>query len=115
MKSQQYYPYSTIYTLKITWTILMQKKTIWEKGTSVFHIVNFPFLDGDVPLIPSYSVYISQFIFPFARFDYLPLATDNALITLHSQLITLRLPSMHSLSHILHWHLITLRLPSTHS
>jgi hypothetical protein len=67
MKSQQYYPYSTIYTLKITWTIRMQKKTIWEKGTFVFHIVNFPFLDDDVPLVPSYGVYISQFIVPFAR------------------------------------------------
>ena len=29
-------------------------------------IVNFPFLDGDVPRSPSYSVYISQLI-PFAR------------------------------------------------
>ena len=67
MKSQQSYPYSTTYILKITWTILMQKKTIWEKGTSVFHIVNFPFLDDAVPLVPSYSVYISQFIVPFAR------------------------------------------------
>ena len=45
----------------------MLKKTIWEKGTFVFHIVNFPFLNGDVPLVPSYGVYISQFIVPFAR------------------------------------------------
>lgn len=27
-----------------------------------FPIVNFPFLDGDVPLAPSYSVYISQLV-----------------------------------------------------
>ena len=27
-----------------------------------FEIVNFPFLDGDVPRSPSYGVYISQFI-----------------------------------------------------
>ena len=27
-----------------------------------FEIVNFPFLDGDVPRSPSYSVYISQLI-----------------------------------------------------
>jgi hypothetical protein len=44
-----------------------KKKQYGEKGTSVFHIVNFPFLDDDVPLVPSYSVYISQFIVTFAR------------------------------------------------
>ena len=31
-----------------------------------FEIVNFPFLDGDVPCSSSYDVYISQFIL-FAR------------------------------------------------
>ena len=31
-----------------------------------FEIVNFPFLDGDVPRSPSYGVYISLFI-RFAR------------------------------------------------
>ena len=31
-----------------------------------FEIVNFPFLDGDVPRLTSYGVYISQLI-PFAR------------------------------------------------
>ena len=31
-----------------------------------FDIVNFPFLDGDVPCLPSYGVYISQLI-RFAR------------------------------------------------
>ena len=30
------------------------------------HVVNFPFLDGDVPRSPSYGVYISQLI-RFAR------------------------------------------------
>ena len=30
------------------------------------HVVNFPFLDGDVPSRPSYRVYISQLI-RFAR------------------------------------------------
>jgi hypothetical protein len=59
MLSQQSYPYSTTYILKITWTILMQKKTIWEKGTSVFHIVNFPFLDDAVPgPIPRAIIYL---------------------------------------------------------
>ena len=31
-----------------------------------FEIVNFPFLDGDVPWLPSYGIYILQFI-RFAR------------------------------------------------
>ena len=31
-----------------------------------FYIINFPFLDGDVPRRPSYGVYISQLI-RFAR------------------------------------------------
>ena len=28
----------------------------------IFEIVNFPFLDGDIPRSPSYGVYISQLI-----------------------------------------------------
>ena len=32
----------------------------------ILKIVNFPFLDGDVPRFPSYGVYISQLI-RFAR------------------------------------------------
>ena len=39
-----------------------------------FDIVNFPFLDGDVPRRPSYGVYISQLI-RFAR------ASSHALLT----------------------------------
>ena len=35
-------------------------------GDFNFEIVNFPFLDGDHPLFPSYGVYISQLI-RFAR------------------------------------------------
>ena len=37
-----------------------------KSNDSDFEIVNFPFLDGDVPRSPSYCVYISQLI-PFAR------------------------------------------------
>ena len=37
-----------------------------ERGDFDFDIVNFPFLDGDVPRSTSYGVYISQFI-RFAR------------------------------------------------
>ena len=40
---------------------------IYDKlGDFNFEIVNFPFLDGDVPRSPSYGVYISQLIC-FAR------------------------------------------------
>ena len=40
---------------------------IYEKGDDFdFDIVNFPFLDGDVPRRPSYGVYISQ-VTRFAR------------------------------------------------
>ena len=37
-----------------------------KSNYSDFEIVNFPFLDGDVPRSPSYGVYISQLI-RFAR------------------------------------------------
>ena len=41
--------------------------TIYDKRDDFnFEMVNFPFLDGDVPRFPSYSVYISQLI-RFAR------------------------------------------------
>ena len=39
---------------------------IYERDDFNFDIVNFPFLDGDVPHRPSYVVYISQLI-RFAR------------------------------------------------
>ena len=37
-----------------------------KSNDSAFEIVNFPFLDGDVPRSPSFGVYISHFI-RFAR------------------------------------------------
>ena len=49
--------------LSITNVIVSSK--IYDKRDD-FEIVNFPFLDGDVPCSPSYGVYISQLI-PFAR------------------------------------------------
>ena len=43
------------------------KTKIYDKRDDFdFNIVNFPFLDGDVPRSTSYGVYISQFI-RFAR------------------------------------------------
>ena len=51
--------------LSITNGIVSSK--IYDKQDDFnFEIVNFPFLDGDVPHFPSYCVYISQFI-RFAR------------------------------------------------
>ena len=41
-----------------------------------FEIVNFPFLDGDVPRSPSYGVYISKLI-RFARVFFLMLMTST--------------------------------------
>ena len=41
--------------------------TIYDKRDNFsFPIVNYPFLDGDVPLSPSYGVYVSQLL-RFAR------------------------------------------------
>ena len=52
-------------TLFITNGIVSSK--IYDKRDDFnFEIVNFPFLDGDVPRSPSYGVYISQLI-RFAR------------------------------------------------
>ena len=49
----------------ITSGIILSK--IYDKRDDFnFEIVNFPFLDGDVPRAPSYGVYISQLI-RFAR------------------------------------------------
>ena len=47
------------------------KMKIYDKWDDFdFDIVNFPFLDGDVPRSTSFGVYISQLI-PFARvFSY---------------------------------------------
>ena len=51
--------------LSITNGIVSSK--IYDKQDALnFEIVNFPFLDGDVPRSPSYGVYISQLI-RFAR------------------------------------------------
>ena len=47
-------------------TALFHLKFIDKRDDFDFDIVNFPFLDGDVPRRPSYGVYISQHI-GFAR------------------------------------------------
>ena len=45
---------------------IVSSKIYDKQGDFNFEIVNLPFLDGDVPRSPSYSVYISQLI-RFAR------------------------------------------------
>ena len=51
--------------MSITYGIVSSK--IYDKRDNFnFEIVNFPFLDVDVPRSPSYGVYISQLI-SFAR------------------------------------------------
>ena len=45
---------------------LVSSKIYDKRDDFYFEIVNFPFLDGDVPRSPSYGVYISQLI-RFAR------------------------------------------------
>ena len=50
-----------VWNLSITNCIVSSR--IYDKRDDFnFEIVNFPFLDGDVPLSPSYGVYISQLI-----------------------------------------------------
>ena len=47
--------------------LVLHSSKIYDKRDDFnFEIVNFPFLDGDVPHSPSYDVYISQLI-RFAR------------------------------------------------
>ena len=47
--------------LSIT-NVIVSSKIYDKRDDFNFEIVNFPFLDGDVPRSPSYGVYISQLI-----------------------------------------------------
>ena len=63
--SKAYFNVLTKTNLSITNGIVSSR--IYDKWDDFnFEIVNFPFLDGDVPRSPSYGVYISQLI-RFAR------------------------------------------------
>ena len=52
--------------LSISYDIIVSTKIYDKRDDFDFEIVNFPFLDGDVPRSTSYGVYISQLI-RFAR------------------------------------------------
>ena len=60
--------------------ILLDKRDDFD-----FDIVNFPFLDGDVPRSTSYSVYISHLI----RFDRVPSHVDD--FTTRNKVLTAKL------------------------
>ena len=53
-------------TLNLSITNGIASKIYDKRDDFNFEIINFPFLDGDVPRSPSYGVYISQLIC-FAR------------------------------------------------
>ena len=55
---------------------IVSSKIYYKRDDFNFEIVNFPFLDGDVPCSPSYGVYISQLI-RFARVCVLMLTTST--------------------------------------
>ena len=64
--------------LSITNGIVSSK--IYDKRDDFnFEIVNFPFLDGDVPRSPSYGVYISQLI----RFTRVCSKVGNRPVNMH--------------------------------
>ena len=48
---------------------IVSSKVFDKRDGFNFEIVNFPFLDGDIPRSPSYGVYISQLI-RFARASF---------------------------------------------
>ena len=58
---------------------IVSTKIYDKRDDFVFEIVNFPFLDGDVPRSTSYGVYISQLI-RFARASITDFNTPNKLL-----------------------------------
>ena len=60
----------------------VQTKIYNKRDDFDFDIVNFPFLDGDVPLSTSYGVYISQLIrFPRVSSHVDDFKTRNKVLT----------------------------------
>ena len=66
-KANSSYTEALFLDLNVSITNGIVSSNIYDKRDDLnFEIVNFPFLDGDVPHSPSYGVYISQ-LFRFAR------------------------------------------------
>ena len=61
---------------------IVSTQIYYKRDGSDFEIVNFPFLDGDVPRSTSYGVYISQLIrFARASSNATDFSTRNKLLT----------------------------------
>ena len=66
-KANSSYTEALFLDLNVSITNGIVSSNIYDKRDDLnFEIVNFPFLDGDVPHSPSYGVYISQ-LFRFER------------------------------------------------
>ena len=66
-KANSSYTEALFLDLNVSITNGIVSSNIYDKRDDLnFEIVNFPFVDGDVPHSPSYGVYISQ-LFRFAR------------------------------------------------
>ena len=65
---------------------IVSTKIYYKRDDFDFEIVNFPFLDGDVPRSTSFGVYISQFI-RFAASHVVDFNTRNKLLTHKHKLI----------------------------
>ena len=93
---------------------IVSTKIYYKRDNFDFEIVNFPFLDGDVPRSTSYWVYISQLI-PFARASshVSDFNTHNKLLTrkLLKQLYwyhSLRKTFLNSIANTINWYLNSL-------
>ena len=65
--------------------VFIKTKIYDKRGDFDFDIVNFPFLDGDVPRSTSYGVYISQLI----RFAWVSSHVDG--LNTHNTVLTWKL------------------------
>ena len=85
MNSSGYHSMSCICNMKhyvMTWFDIVSTKIYDKRADFDFEIVNFPFLDGDVPRSTSYGAYISQLIgFARASSYVVDLNTRNKLLT----------------------------------
>ncbi|KAH3731041.1 hypothetical protein DPMN_057046 [Dreissena polymorpha] len=68
----------------------MIKTSLYDKRDDFnFEIVNFPFLDGNIPKGPSYGIYISQLFLP--HLNNLTVCDDEYALSCISQCVDLEL------------------------
>ena len=71
--------WTNIYRLII---IIFYKNTkIYDKRDIIYDIVNFLFLDGDVPRRPSYGIYIYIYLNLFALPEHLRMLLTSIIVT----------------------------------